>query len=150
MRISSIAVQCAPPSRHRSPAPLAFLEIIFDRCFAVHDCRIIASREDTFLSMPSRKMTEHCPDCNHRNHVQANFCNHCGGSLKRQPGNGEGNSRIFMDVAHPITPPCRHYCKQAALNAFDAINQEQLDKARVLLNDRGEVFDVIPAFEDNG
>ena len=41
----------------------AFCSITFDSCFVIRDLKIIEGTKGSFVAMPSRKLTDHCPRC---------------------------------------------------------------------------------------
>ena len=90
--------------------------------FVIRDVKIIEGTSGFFIAMPSRKLTDRCPKCRHKNHLRAKFCNECGGQLDptrvdKQPG---GRQRLHADVAHPISQTCRESLQAAVLEAFEA------------------------------
>ena len=87
----------------------AFCSITFDDAFVVRDLKIIAGTNGSFVAMPSRKLTSHCPQCGSKNHLRAAYCNQCGLRLKddREIKDTEGRAKLYADIAHPINSPCR-------------------------------------------
>jgi stage V sporulation protein G len=89
--------------------------------FVVRDVKIIEGGTGYFIAMPSRKLTDRCGKCRHKNHLRAKFCNECGGRL--DPGrvdNQGGRGRLHADVAHPISQECREAIQDAVIDAFHA------------------------------
>jgi len=41
----------------------AFCSITFDHCFVIRDLKIIQGTRGPFVAMPSRKLTDRCPNC---------------------------------------------------------------------------------------
>ncbi len=82
----------------------AFCALTFDQQFVVRDVKLIDGQDGLFLAMPSRKLSDHCPECDEKNHLRARFCNHCGTRLdegrflRYQNGHGQdGNGRRRRD-----------------------------------------------------
>lgn len=99
----------------------AFCSITFDDCFVVRDLKIIQGASGPFVSMPSRKLTSHCPHCGCKNHLRAQYCNQCGAALepKPVPRDAEGRARLYADVAHPINARCREMIQQRVIAEFE-------------------------------
>ena len=93
----------------------AFCSLTFDDTFVIRDVKLIDGNDGLFLAMPSRKISDHCPDCREKNHLRARFCNNCGARLnedrhlQHRNGNGNGQNRLKLhaDIAHPINAECR-------------------------------------------
>ena len=60
---------------------LGFCSVTFDDMFVIRDLKIIDGTRGSFVAMPSRKLTDRCPECSFKNHLRARFCNHCGLAL---------------------------------------------------------------------
>ncbi|MEW6355619.1 MAG: SpoVG family protein [Planctomycetota bacterium] len=105
----------------------AYCSITFDDEFAVKDLKIIKSAEGTFVAMPSRKVSTKCFKCGGKNHLKARFCNDCGTRLDMKRGQfAEAQSKLYVDVAHPINPTCREKIEKAVLDAY----REECEKAK--------------------
>ncbi len=107
---------------------LAFASITFDRCFVVRDIKIIQGASAVFVAMPSRKMSDRCPSCSAKNHLQARFCNHCG---REQSGRNvrhdrHGRAELHADIVHPINFEYRQDIHNAVLKGYD----EELERSR--------------------
>src|SRR5687767_4024069 len=59
----------------------AFCSLTLDDTFVVRDVKLIEGNDGLFLAMPSRKLSDHCPQCHDKNHLRARYCNNCGGRL---------------------------------------------------------------------
>lgn len=99
---------------------LAFASVTFDASFVVRDIKVIQGTRGLFVAMPSRKMTDNCPSCRSKNHLQAQFCNQCG---KRLPPNRmrqdvRGRARLHADIAHPINTQYRNEIQQAIIESY--------------------------------
>jgi stage V sporulation protein G len=98
----------------------AFATITLDGEFVVRDIKIIEGGNGLFLAMPSRRIMEKCRKCGVKNGVPARFCNECGTRLPQQRrGPESGRPKIFVDVAHPITPACRERIHAAVIQAYE-------------------------------
>lgn len=87
----------------------AYASITINSEFAVRDIKIIEGESGLFLAMPSRRITEACPECNCKNHLRARFCNECGqGLLKLNSSESfDLNQRLHVDIAHPVNAKAR-------------------------------------------
>ncbi len=103
----------------------AFVTITFDDCFVIRDIKVIEGNKGLFVAMPSRRVKDPCPKCNHRNDKGSKFCGQCGANIEgvtsRTPHIEEGEEREneHKDIAHPITLECREYIQKAILDAYD-------------------------------
>ena len=109
----------------------AYATLTFDNQFVVRNVKVIEGSKGLFVAMPSRKLKESCPKCNHKNVVRSRFCNQCGANLgdsQRPPqaaGTPSGSGREerqseHKDIAHPITLEFREYIQKKVLEAFEA------------------------------
>ena len=99
----------------------AYATVTFDNAFVVRDLRIIDGRRGFFVAMPSRKISENCPRCNHKNVVGSRFCNQCGTNLEAIIRN-QGPTDLkqeHRDIAHPISSEARKYIQQVVLEAYE-------------------------------
>ena len=94
----------------------AYATITIDNAFVVRNIKVIEGRENLFVAMPSRKMKESCPKCNHKNEVRSKFCNECGSNIPNKviestAPNAQHDARQseHKDIAHPISVQCRVY-----------------------------------------
>lgn len=103
----------------------AFCSITFDDAFVVRDLKIIEGASGPFVAMPSRKLTNHCPQCGCKNHMRAAYCNQCGVRLREQTmhKDDDGRAKLYADIAHPINPTCREMIQNRVIEAFE---QEKL------------------------
>ena len=100
----------------------AFATITFDDCFVVRDVKVIEGNKGLFVAMPSRRMKQPCPKCNHRNVVRSRYCNNCGVSLEGsqvQPRDDNARQNEHRDIAHPISLECREYIQKLVLEAYE-------------------------------
>lgn len=106
----------------------AYASVTIADAFVVRDLKIIDGTKGPFVAMPSRKLSDHCQRCQHKNHVRAHFCNQCGSKLDpdRAPRDGRGRSRLHADLAHPINSTTRIELHKAVVRAyFDEIETQQ-------------------------
>ncbi len=98
-----------------------FCSITIDECFVIRDLKIIRGTKGLFVAMPSRKLTDRCPRCNTKNHLRANYCNHCGAKLRsdRAEKDENGRAKLYADIAHPINPECRERIQKRVLEEFE-------------------------------
>jgi stage V sporulation protein G len=90
--------------------------------------KIIEGTKGSFVAMPSRKLTDRCPQCGCKNHLRARFCNQCGGRLveDRAPRDNDGRAKLHADIAHPINSACREVVQGAVLKAY----QEERERSK--------------------
>jgi stage V sporulation protein G len=100
----------------------AFCSITFDNSFVVRDLKIIDGASGPFVAMPSRKLTAHCPRCGMKNHLRAQYCNHCGSSQapERMPLDADGRAKLYADIAHPINSSCREMIQECVIREYEA------------------------------
>lgn len=125
MKISEIRVKLV---RKQNTRLKAFCSITFDDAFVVHNIRVIEGPGGIFVTMPSRKMTDHCEKCGEKNYLKAKFCNNCGAALRenRAKKNIKGRIKTHIDIAHPISTEFRKRIQETVINAF----KEELEKSR--------------------
>lgn len=118
MKITEIRIKLmADPSDRLQ----AFCSITFDYSFVIRDLKIIQGTKGSFVAMPSRKLTDRCPECHSKNHLRAAYCSECGTSLdpERAIRNSDGRAKLFADIAHPINSECRESIQECVLRAFE-------------------------------
>ncbi|MCZ7649117.1 MAG: septation protein SpoVG family protein [Planctomycetota bacterium] len=125
MRITEIKIKLVSRPTDKL---LAFASVTFDQSFVVRDIRLIQGNSGLFVAMPSRKMTDRCPGCGFKNHLQAQFCNQCGKRLNpnRSRTDNRGRAKLHADIAHPINSRCRTELQAAILKAY----QDEQERAR--------------------
>lgn len=122
MQITEIRVKIMnAESGHRLRA---FCSITFEDCFVIRDLKIIDGIDGLFVAMPNRRISQSCRHCNNKNHLRSHFCNQCGQRLPDVPR--ENRSKLFVDVAHPITSEYRDQLRSEVLNEF----HRELDRSR--------------------
>jgi stage V sporulation protein G len=105
---------------HENERLQAFCSVTFDDAYVVRDLKIIEGTKGSFVAMPSRKLTDRCPQCGSKNHLRARYCNQCGGKLDedRATRDADGRVKLHADIAHPINSACRELIQSAVLKAF--------------------------------
>jgi stage V sporulation protein G len=106
----------------------AFCSVTFDDMFVIRDLKIIEGTKGSFVAMPSRKLTDRCPQCHCKNHLRARFCNQCGARLDedRATRGADGRAKLHADIAHPINSSCREVIQGAVIKAF----QEEKERSK--------------------
>jgi stage V sporulation protein G len=99
---------------------LGFCSVTIDGMFVIRDLKIIEGAKGWFVAMPSRKLTDRCPECGCKNHLRARFCNHCGLALDEDRALRplEGRAKLHADIAHPIHAHCRELIQKAIMKAY--------------------------------
>src|SRR5439155_11332280 len=115
--ISEVRIKLVDDNNERLQA---FCSVTFDNAFVVRDLKIIEGTKGSFVAMPSRKLTDRCPQCGSKNHLRARFCNQCGGRLDedRATRDADGRAKLHADIAHPINSACREVIQSAVIRAF--------------------------------
>jgi stage V sporulation protein G len=113
---------------HENERLQAFCSVTFDDAFVVRDLKIIEGTKGSFVAMPSRKLTDHCPQCGCKNHLRARYCNQCGSKLdeNRATRDADGRVKLHADIAHPINSACREVIQTAVLKAY----QEERERSK--------------------
>ncbi|MFW6457197.1 MAG: septation protein SpoVG family protein [Planctomycetota bacterium] len=111
----------------RSDRLRAFCSMTIDDEFVVHDLRVIDGRKGMFVAMPSRKLSDNCPECGGKNHLRAEYCNDCGAKLDGD--RADDRDKYHVDVAHPIETPCREKVQSTVLEAYreEAAKSDEMD-----------------------
>jgi stage V sporulation protein G len=106
----------------------AFCCVTIDDDFVVRDIKVIRGSKGLFVAMPSRKLSDKCPNCGGKNHLRARYCNNCGGTLDedRAPRDQRGRAKLHADIAHPINSDCREELQREVLEAYE----EELAEAK--------------------
>jgi stage V sporulation protein G len=106
----------------------AFCSVTFDDAFVVRDLKIIEGTKGSFVAMPSRKLTDRCPQCGSKNHLRARFCNQCGAKLDedRAVRDADGRAKLHADIAHPINSASREVIQSAVIRAY----QEEKERSK--------------------
>lgn len=117
MEITEIRIKLMSDPNERLQA---FCSLTFDGSFVIRDLKIIQGTKGSFVAMPSRKLTDHCPRCSAKNHLRAQFCNECGVRLHhdRALKSDDGRAKLYADIAHPINSECREMIQEQVLIAY--------------------------------
>ncbi len=117
MEITEVRIKLMEDNNERLQA---FCSVTFDDMFVVRDLKIIEGTKGSFVAMPSRKLTDRCPQCGCKNHLRARFCNQCGQRLDedRATRDADGRAKLHADIAHPINSACREVIQTAILRAY--------------------------------
>jgi stage V sporulation protein G len=107
---------------------LAFCSVTLEDAFVVRDLKIIEGAKGCFVAMPSRKLTDRCPQCGYKNHLRGRYCNQCGQKLDedRALRDATGRAKLHADIAHPINSACREVIQKAVMEAYT----EEKDRSR--------------------
>ncbi len=107
--------------RDREERLRAFVSVTFDHVFVVRDIKVLEGSMGQFVAMPSRKLTDKCPQCGGKNHLRADHCNQCGTELAddRAVKDANGRAKLYADVAHPINPRFREHLTERILTAYE-------------------------------
>ncbi|HVW01662.1 MAG TPA: SpoVG family protein [Planctomycetaceae bacterium] len=118
MEITEVRIKLMDDPQERLQA---FCSITFDSCFVIRDLKIIEGAKGSFVAMPSRKLTDRCPQCNSKNHLRSLYCNQCGARLRedRAVKDDDGRAKLYADIAHPINCRCREMIQAQVLRAYD-------------------------------
>jgi stage V sporulation protein G len=106
----------------------AFCTVTLDHEFVVRDIKVIEGTSGYFVAMPSRKISDYCPECRGKNHFGAKFCNNCGApqTQTRTKTDPQGRPKLHADIAHPINGKCRQNIQEKVVAAFE----EEVRKSR--------------------
>ncbi len=118
MEITEVRIKLVQDNNERLQA---FCSVTFDDAFVVRDLKIIEGTKGSFVAMPSRKLTDRCPQCSCKNHLRARFCNQCGAKLDedRAIRDADGRAKLHADIAHPINSACREVIQGAVLRSYN-------------------------------
>ena len=103
-RVTEVRVKLTGDPRNKLKA---YCSVTIDDAFVVRDLKIIDGSRGPFVAMPSRKLADHCSRCNHKNHLRAAYCNHCGAQLDpdRAQRDSRGRARLHADVPIVLRRP---------------------------------------------
>lgn len=99
----------------------AFCDVVLDDLLVIRDIKLIQDGSGRFLiAMPSRKISDRCPDCGQKNHLLARYCNGCGEKLAedRFSRSSTGRAVLFADMVHPTTTAFRFRIQTAVIEAY--------------------------------
>ena len=126
MFVSEVRIKLVADNSERL---LAFCSITIDNALVIRDLKIIEGVRALFVAMPSRKLADHCPGCNGKNHLRARYCNNCGQKLdeNRAPRDPDGRAKLHADICHPINSETRRAVEIVVLKAF----HEERERAKL-------------------
>ena len=113
MQISEIRVKLVEKRNDRLKA---FCSVTFDDDFVIRDLKIIEGASGYFVAMPSRKISDRCPNCRCKNHLRAKFCNECGKRLEDDCG----GDYIYPDFVQNIEISFADYLRCLNFMSVDA------------------------------
>ncbi len=118
MEISEVRIKLMNGGQDRL---LGFCSITIEQAFVIRDLKIIRGDKGPFVAMPSRKLTDRCPECRSKNALRSAYCSSCGKPLSRNRSVKfpDGRARLYADIAHPINCECRDLIQQRVLFAYD-------------------------------
>ena len=118
MEISEVRIKLMSDHNDRLKA---FCSITLDAAFVIRDLKIIQGGKGPFVAMPSRKLTDKCPQCSAKNNLRSAFCNDCGHRLQadRALRGHDGRAKLYADVAHPINSECRDMIQESVLRSYE-------------------------------
>ena len=138
MEITEIRIKLMSDPNERLQA---FCSLTFDGSFVIRDLKIIQGAKGSFVAMPSRKLTDHCPRCSAKNHLRAQFCNECGVRLHQDRAlkSDDGRAKLYADIAHPINSDCREMIQEQVLIAYvSELERSKLPGYVCIYDDYGE------------
>jgi DNA-binding cell septation regulator SpoVG len=120
--VARISLNPHPGSKLR-----AFASVVLDGWLLVHDIKVVQGKRRLVVAMPSRRPSAGCRSCGQKNHVQARYCNRCGGELEAAWGtrDSRGKARFSVDLAHPITCECRRELEDKVIEAYRRAVEER-------------------------
>ena len=98
---------------------LAFVSITIDNAFVIRELKIIKGTKGIFVAMPSRKVTDKCPECGCKNHIRARFCSDCGRRIDEKNNDARSREKFHVDIAHPINSECRDLIQKEVMAAYE-------------------------------
>ena len=119
--ITSVTIKLAQtPDNSRL---VGYASFVIDECFVIHETKILQDNQGgMFLAMPCRRIQDHCPQCQKKNNIQANYCNFCGLKLSPKLHDGDVKRNLYLDTAHPLTPECRTAIEKAVFDKLDEMD----------------------------
>lgn len=129
MEITEVRIKLMEDNSGSNERLQAFCSITFDDMFVIRDLKIIEGAKGFFVAMPSRKLTDRCPNCGTKNHLRSRFCNQCGCRLdeNRALRDADGRAKLHADIAHPINSMCREKIQAAVLASY----AEELERSKL-------------------
>ena len=133
MNITNVQVKLIGDGNDRLKASCT---IAIDGEFVIRDVKVIEGTNGLFVAMPSRKLSDHCPKCSHKNALRSSYCNNCGTRLKENRWSmKDGVAQLHAEIAHPINAECRASLHETVIAAYE----EELDKREEAVDDEEEI-----------
>jgi DNA-binding cell septation regulator SpoVG len=104
----------------------AYCSVLLGDAFVVRDIRLVHGPYGFIVSMPSRRNTDHCEECDAPNHLRANYCSRCGMPLdpyrsrQTRPDGSLDVRPLHSDLAFPANSEMRRDIEAAIIAAFEA------------------------------
>jgi DNA-binding cell septation regulator SpoVG len=96
---------------------LGVVDVVLDDCLVVKDIRIVECAGRNIVAMPCRKAVVRCTNCSYKNTAGANFCSQCGRKMEFQKIQ---DSKLYVDVVHPVTSAFRTILTNDVMAAYEA------------------------------
>lgn len=99
----------------------AYVSVVFDDNFVVHDIKIVQVGERLLVSMPSKHIHCYCDVCGAKNLYMSRirYCGECAAPLSDAvPQHAERTGSLFIDVFHPLNQKSRLWLETAVLRAY--------------------------------
>ncbi len=117
MEITNVQVKLIGDGNDRLKASCT---IAIDGEFVIRDVKVIEGTNGLFVAMPSRKLSDHCPKCGHKNALRSSYCNNCGTRLKENRwAMKDGVAQLHAEIAHPINAECRARLHETVIAAYE-------------------------------
>jgi stage V sporulation protein G len=136
MEVTEVRMKLAPGRPDGAAADprdrfLAVASLTFDRCFVVHDVRVIRGPNGLIVAMPSRRLADRCR-CGAKTPLTHRYCHDCGTALadSRARDQNGGRPQLHEDLVHPIVASCREAIQQAVFATYQTL-LEQARPARM-------------------
>ena len=134
MQITEIRFRLPPPE-HGDSKFLGVAGVVLDGQLAIHDIRLIWTKDRPLVAMPSRKAYTFCNSCRQKVFLDQKFCGECGVRLPQitmvhDTGGDQGSqarnrgAAMHRDLVHPICPAFRELLVQTVYSAY----REQRDR----------------------
>lgn len=117
-------VEILPNNNYHERKLLCYATITLDKVVVIRDCKLLWIDGRYVLDFPSKKKTEHCPQCKRKNYLNANYCNECGVGL--QPKRLQEGESAHHCIVLPITPEARKAITDAVVGEYQkTIHQDE-------------------------
>ncbi|MFH1422702.1 MAG: SpoVG family protein [Planctomycetota bacterium] len=115
--ITQVKVRLVQP--HKSKLR-AVCSVTINDSLVIKDLKVIEAPRGLLVVMPSRKLTDKCPVCRMRNHLNAGYCSGCGSKQPtgRAKRDASGRPLLNVEVAHPLNSDTRNYIQEEIIRAY--------------------------------